>query len=231
MANRFLSHAAKNNQDDDLLQMQKSALSDVSKESEDEKLDTDYQPDEIFKEPETSREPEEESVIQKGVVIKGSVSSVTSIFIYGVVKGDVTCQNDVTVDGTVEGNVKAANVRLLSGSINGDVESHNEVSIVKGAAITGNVKAGTLECDGKIEGNSTVGGLAEIKENGNIIGDIICESVIISKGASINGNFQTRANNQTKEPIVLAKEKEKEKKKTDTKTDMKLDSINLDKYI
>lgn len=228
MAGRFLSHAmAKNNQDDDLLQMQKSALSGASIGSEDEKQDIGYQQDDdLFKEPEMSKGPGEESVIRKGVVIKGSVSSVTSMFICGTVKGDVTCDNDVTVDGTVEGNVKAANVRLLSGSINGDVESQNEVSIIKEATITGNVNAGLLDCDGKIEGNLTVAGLAEIKGNGTINGDLICESIIINKGASINGNFQTKANNQANEPIVLPKEK----KTANDKSDIKLDTIKLEKF-
>lgn len=190
MPSRFFS---RNNQDDDLLQMQKSALSDATDKSETETAE---------KEPEGApavKSVEEKSVLQKGLTVTGSITSKTSIFIYGTVNGDVTCESDITVDGVIEGNVKAGSVQVLNGKIKGDVEASGSLSIMNGAVIKGNITAGSLSCDGKVDGNSTVSGMAAIKENADIVGDIACEHVSISEGASFKGSIQTSISRQKQE--------------------------------
>lgn len=203
MANRFLSRN-KNNDDDDLLQRQLSALGGSEEPSEEVELAAE--PQKVPSVPAASPEAGEKSVLRKGIVVTGSISSVTSLYVYGTVNGDVLCDDSVTVDGTVDGNVKAASVQVLSGHIKGDVVCKNTVTVAKGSVIQGNITAEALSCDGAIDGTSTVGSKASIGENAAIVGDIFCDKVSIREGAAIKGRIQTDASGAPEEKPKAKKE-------------------------
>lgn len=199
MANRFLSRAVKDTDDDDLVRHQLSALENVAGKGKDTDESTEGIEQSVAQGKATeqghSGKPavEKKSIIEQDVIIKGSISSSSELVLKGTVNGDVSCEKEVTITGSVEGNVKAGNVQLLSGYIHGDIESKTDISILKGASVNGNISANTLCCDGKIEGNSTVNGKAVITENAVVIGDILCEKISIREGAVCNGNIQTNA--------------------------------------
>lgn len=197
MSGRFLSRASKDSDDDDLVRRQLSVLENVAGKNKLDDENDDMSSDVIGEEnhDEQPRQPaaEKKSIIHQDVIIKGSITSSTELIINGTVNGDVTCEKELTVTGNIEGNVKAGNMKLLSGHIHGDIDSKNDVSIVKGASVKGNISANTLCCDGKIEGNTTVKGKAVITENAVVIGDIICEKISIREGAVCNGNIKTDA--------------------------------------
>lgn len=199
MGSRFLSrNNNKDNDDDDLVRRQLSALEGSTESTglndggtgEDDTADTvcDGKP---YEAAQTASMAEKKSVIQQDMVITGSVTAVMPLLIFGTVNGNVVCENEVTIDGNIEGDVKGGNLQVLSGQIRGDVESKNDVTVIKGAVINGNISGGSLRCDGKIEGNTNVKGKAAINENAVIIGDIVCEKISIREGAVCKGNIQT----------------------------------------
>jgi cytoskeletal protein CcmA (bactofilin family) len=197
MSNRFLSKGfAKNNDDDDLVQRQLSALGDTAEENDIGSGKTEVsgsgKSDEQYCEtvlPDS--ESDKKSVLQSGMVVTGSITSVTSLYVYGTVNGNIVCESDVTIDGNVEGNIKAESIQVLNGQIEGDLESKNSITVLKGAAINGNIIGEAISCDGKIEGNINVKSKASIKENAIIIGDIVCEKISICEDAVCKGNIQT----------------------------------------
>lgn len=238
MSNRFLSRGvSKNNDDDDLVRRQLSALGDVTEKTDFGDIDNsktgsvgencDNVEKQHYENAQPAPEAEKKSVLQQGVVITGSITSSTALFIYGTVKGNVTCESDVTIDGNIEGNVKAGNIQMLNGHIKGDIESKCVVNVLKGAVIDGNIAGETLCCDGRIEGNTNVNGKVAINENAIVIGDIVCEKISIREGAVCNGKMQTDAT-KTRSAVGLdasaggtEKSKKKENVQMGNVTDLK----------
>ena len=199
MGGRFSSRGfMKNNgDDDDLVKRQLSALEGAVEKND---VDSNDAKTEEIKAavPQQPSETIKKSILQKDMVVTGSVTSSSALLISGTVDGNVTCENEVTIDGNVGGNIKAASIKVLSGRITGDIESKNSVEICKCASIKGNIKGKDLLCDGKIEGNTNVLDKVSIKENSVIFGDIICEKLSIAEGAVFTGNIQTNISKQDK---------------------------------
>lgn len=208
MANRFLSRNTKENDDDDFLTKQLSALGDVDEEEPVKNNVTSIESSRINSIPAAPvSEPvaaAKQSIIQQDLIITGNVSTSSSLIVHGTINGDVTCKGDITVDGNIKGNLKANDVKLLSGKITGDVECGNSVDMLKGSSIKGNISGKNLSCDGAIEGNTNVSGKAEISENSVINGDVICGQISIKDGAVFKGNIQTgntEAQKKVPEPV------------------------------
>lgn len=205
MANRFLSRNSKENDDDDFLTKQLSALGDVDEEEpvknnvtsiDSNRINTISAATSVHE----AVSAEKQSIIQQDLVITGNVTTATSLVVHGTINGDVSCKGDITVDGCINGNLKANEVKLLSGKLTGDVECSNSIDMLKGSSIQGNISGKNISCDGKIEGNTNVSGKAEISENSVINGDVICSQISIKDGAVFKGNIQT-GNSESQQKI------------------------------
>lgn len=235
MGNRFYSRKApKYTEEEDLVQKQLSTLKAEPEKEENEDLFEKTQDiytanahEETAKLTDTDKAAESSaaSVLQKGIVITGSVSSVTAMNIFGTVNGDVTCDNEVTINGTVNGNVKASSVQLQEGKIKGDVESSGAVTIANGSSLNGNIGGKSLSCNGRIDGNIKVKENAAIKENATVIGDILAKKISISEGAVCRGNIQTDYDeSKVEDEVSTARESISEQSKEKA-------SISLKQYI
>jgi cytoskeletal protein CcmA (bactofilin family) len=190
MSNRFYSKKTdKSNDDDDLVKKQLSALGDFSEGTDNvepkiEKSSVTYVPSQ------PNIESGEKSIIQKDVVIDGSVKSKAALSILGTVNGNIVCESDVTVNGNIQGDVKASNLQLVAGQINGNIESKSTTTINKNSAVKGNINGESLICNGRIDGNIKLTGSVALKENSVVIGDIISKRISINEGAVCRGKIQ-----------------------------------------
>lgn len=135
------------------------------------------------------------SFLEKNVVITGSISSVTSIEIEGQVNGNVSCENDVLVRGSVIGDISASNVKVNHGQVKGNISSNSMVTLDKDSIIRGNITGESLQCDGKVEGNTKVKAKASITGNAVIVGDIYASRISIEDGVAIKGKLQVCESN------------------------------------
>lgn len=194
--------------DDEMLQMQKSALKSTAEF--DPPLETaNISPVQSSKNiPSPSGSEGKVSVLEKNTVITGSISSVTTIEIEGIVNGNVSCKNDVLISGTVTGDIDAANVRLTSGHVKGNIICRNAVAIDRESAIKGNISGELLDCDGKVEGNTRIKGKATITSNAVIYGDISAGSISLDEGVELKGmlNVSKNAKSEESKPETKAKE-------------------------
>jgi cytoskeletal protein CcmA (bactofilin family) len=85
-------------------------------------------------------------------------------------KGDITTKGTIRIDGTVEGNVDADWVVL------GDK-----------ALVKGDVSARGVIVGGKVEGNLRVREICEIKNKGELYGEIVATKLMIAEGAVFDG--------------------------------------------
>jgi cytoskeletal protein CcmA (bactofilin family) len=91
-----------------------------------------------------------------------------------VLNGDVRSENDLRIDGTIKGNVKT-DAKIIIGPT-GFVE--------------GNIEGTNADIYGKVAGNVTVKELLQLKEQGNIEGNVIAIKLQIDPTAVFNGKCQ-----------------------------------------
>lgn len=94
-----------------------------------------------------------------------------------VVKGDINSENDLRIDGTIQGNV------------------HTDAKIIIGptGSVQGDITGGQADIYGRVSGNVTVKDLLQLKDNGNVEGNIIAAKLQIDPTALFNGKCQMTA--------------------------------------
>jgi cytoskeletal protein CcmA (bactofilin family) len=105
------------------------------------------------------------------------------------VKGDITTNGTVRIDGTVEGNVEA-----------------DWVVLGEKALIKGDVSARGVIVGGRVEGNLRVREICEIKNKGELYGEIVTAKLTIAEGAVFDGR-STMRNEEAKVVDLFVKEK------------------------
>lgn len=88
------------------------------------------------------------------------------------VKGDVEGDEDTVIEGRVEGRVSLKNHHLTVGA-NGEVQ--------------GEVSGKQVTIVGRVTGNVIASERIEVRETGQINGDVICPRLLVTEGALING--------------------------------------------
>lgn len=115
------------------------------------------------------------------------------------VKGELTGNEDLTIDGTVEGNIELKQNNLTIG-LNGNIKA--------------DINAKTVTITGKVEGNVTADEKVEIRETGNLRGNIVAPRVVIADGAFFKGSVEMEKKSD------LAKEKQPRDEKTDSRPEL-----------
>ena len=105
---------------------------------------------------------------------RSSSNSATLISSGTILKGDVKSENDLRIDGTIHGNVKCS------------------AKIIVGPAgyIEGNIEGANADVIGKVKGNIHVKELLQLREQGNVEGNIIAVKLQIDPSAIFNGKCQ-----------------------------------------
>ena len=93
---------------------------------------------------------------------------------------------DLTIEGKIEGS---GHVRLV-GKFKGDVQVEGDLTIEKGAKVTGSVRAGTVIVGGELEGNIESATRVELLESVMINGDVKAGSLTVAAGSRMRGQAE-----------------------------------------
>src|SRR4029077_6622306 len=85
---------------------------------------------------------------------------------------------DITIEGKIEGG---GSVRI-AGKFKGDVNVHGDLTIEKGAKLTGAVRADKVMIAGELEGNVEQASLVDLLQTGVLIGDLKAGSLTVAAG-------------------------------------------------
>lgn len=132
----------------------------------------------------------EEAIINKSMVVDGSLTSEADIIIHGKVNGDITSTGHVLIDGEVNGNVKAESLEVAGGKIVGNLEIETAATIKEDSEIHGDVVSKDLRTNAFIDGKITsdkVTLLSKAVVNGNIT----YSDLAIETGAKLKGVLNT----------------------------------------
>ena len=108
---------------------------------------------------------------------RSSSNSATLISPGTIFKGDVKSENDLRIDGPIHGNVK----------------SSSKIIVGPGGYVEGNIEGANADVVGKVKGNIHVKELLQLKEQGNIEGNIFAAKLQIDPSAVFNGKCQMGA--------------------------------------
>ncbi|HJX84835.1 MAG TPA: polymer-forming cytoskeletal protein [Candidatus Angelobacter sp.] len=94
-----------------------------------------------------------------------------------VIKGEVTGSESLYVDGIVEGSINLPDHRVTVG---------------RNGQVTANVTAREVVVLGKVKGNVTVSDRVDIRHEGSLSGDVVCQRLSIEDGAYFKGSIDIR---------------------------------------
>src|SRR6266481_811905 len=97
-----------------------------------------------------------------------------------VIKGEVTGSESLYIDGRVEGSIN------LPG---------NRVTVGRNGQITANVNAREVVVLGKVKGNLVASDRVDIRNEGSLNGDVVCQRISIEDGAYFKGSIDIRKAN------------------------------------
>lgn len=129
----------------------------------------------------------EVTIIAKGTLVNGSITSEGSLEVMGVINGDVECQGKLSIIGKMTGNCSASEVYVTSERLLGCIISENNVRIGQGAVIIGDITATSGFFAGAIKGDIDINGSIIIESTAVIQGNIKAKSIQVNKGAIIEG--------------------------------------------
>ncbi len=94
-----------------------------------------------------------------------------------VIKGEVTGSESLYIDGRVEGSVN------LPG---------NRVTVGRNGQVQANINAKEVVVLGKVKGNVTASDRVDIRNEGSLGGDVVCQRITIEDGAWFKGSIDIR---------------------------------------
>src|SRR5262247_4102558 len=94
-----------------------------------------------------------------------------------VIKGEVTGSESLYIDGRVEGTIN------LPG---------NRVTVGRNGQVQANINAREVVVLGKVKGNLTASDRVDIRNEGSLTGDVVCQRISIEDGAYFKGGIDIR---------------------------------------
>lgn len=96
----------------------------------------------------------------------------------------------IAADLTIEGKIEGTGHVRIAGRFKGDVNVQGDLTIEKGAKLSGGVRASKVNVGGELEGNIESASRVELFESGAISGDLKADTLIVAAGSRIRGHVE-----------------------------------------
>ena len=100
----------------------------------------------------------------------------------------------IGADAIFKGELSFDAAAKLMGRFEGSINAKGRVHVSDGAQCKATVKAKEIAVEGNVEGNVEALDRVEIKNKGNITGDITAQRMVMADGASIDGHCRIGVN-------------------------------------
>jgi len=91
-----------------------------------------------------------------------------------------------------EGNIKAVGIIRIDGAFNGEMMTQGDIIIGERGNVKGSLKARNMIVAGKSEASLDCEAKLEIKSSGQVVGDVVVESIVIEDGAVFTGHCKMK---------------------------------------
>jgi cytoskeletal protein CcmA (bactofilin family) len=96
----------------------------------------------------------------------------------------------VAADITITGKIVGAGHVRIAGKFEGDVHIEGDLTIEKGAKLTGSIRAESVAISGEVEGNIDSAKKVELLASGVINGDVKAGSLTVAAGSRMRGRAE-----------------------------------------
>jgi cytoskeletal protein CcmA (bactofilin family) len=150
----------------------------------------------LWKEPTAKDPPPKEPTIREAVVKdplpKEPVKSeaVTTSFQPSRRVHATVNESLIAADLTIEGKIEGAGHVRIAGCFKGDVHVEGNLTIERGARLTGEVRAETVIVAGELQGNIHAAARVELQDSGLLVGDLKAGSLTVAAGSRMRGRAE-----------------------------------------
>ncbi len=95
----------------------------------------------------------------------------------------------IAADLTIEGKIEGSGHVRIAGKFKGDVNVQGDLSLERGAKLTGGVRAKKVTLAGELEGNIESAARIELLETAVVIGDLKAATLTVAAGSKIRGHI------------------------------------------
>jgi cytoskeletal protein CcmA (bactofilin family) len=96
----------------------------------------------------------------------------------------------IAADLTIEGKIEGTGHVRIAGKFKGDVNVQGDLTIEKGAKLSGGVRAKKVTVAGELEGNIESASRVDLLESGALSGDLKAGSLTVAAGSRIRGHVE-----------------------------------------
>lgn len=96
----------------------------------------------------------------------------------------------IAADLVIEGKIQGSGHVRIAGQFKGDVNVEGDLTIEKGAKVTGGVRASKVIIAGELEGNIEGAQRVELLESGVLSGDLKAGSLTVAAGSRMRGQME-----------------------------------------
>ncbi len=93
----------------------------------------------------------------------------------------------IASDLTIEGKIQGTGHVRIAGQFKGDVNVEGDLTIERGAKLTGGVRAAKVTIAGELEGNIENAQRVELLDSGVLVGDLKAGSLTVAAGSRMRG--------------------------------------------
>lgn len=127
------------------------------------------------------------TVITKGTIINGGISSDGSLEVMGTITGDVECLGKLSIIGKVSGNAIASEIFVNTSRLEGNLSSEGTVKIGVGTIVVGDIVGSSAVIAGAIKGDIDINGPVVVDSTAIVRGNIKAKSIQVNNGAVVDG--------------------------------------------
>ena len=99
----------------------------------------------------------------------------------------------IAAELTIEGKIEGTGQVRIAGKFKGDVNVQGDLSIERGAKVTGSVRARKVTIAGELEGNIVQATQVDLQSSAIVLGDIKAETLTVAAGSRIRGQINVGA--------------------------------------
>jgi cytoskeletal protein CcmA (bactofilin family) len=96
----------------------------------------------------------------------------------------------IAADLTIEGKIHGTGHVRIAGQFKGDVNVEGDLTIEKGAKLTGGVRASKITVAGELEGNVESAERVDLLDSGVLTGDVKAASFTVAAGSRMRGQVE-----------------------------------------
>lgn len=142
----------------------------------------------IWKEPTT---PRRDTPLSQDPSANDEIPAATSSYdMRRPARDRATKESVIAAELTIEGKIEGSGDVRLAGRFKGDVHVDGNLTIEKGAKLTGGVRASAVVVGGELEGNIEAATRVELLETAVVAGDVKAASLTVAAGSKMRGSVE-----------------------------------------